>query len=327
MWIRIRAILCVILGCTSWVVGQPTPGGANQAVGGQSEAKLGVGDQISVWARDVEEISNRSYRIEENGEIRFPLIGRMTAAGLTVKELETALLSSLKPLILEPDVHVSVTEFRSHPVSVLGAVHQPGMIQLRDRTTLVQVLSMAGGLATDAGHTVKISRKKEFGRIPLPSAQDDLAGEFSVAEEDLTNVLDGTNPAANLTIRPHDVISVTREELIYVIGEVKRAGGFVLGRREKEISVLQALAKAEGLTRTAAPKKAIILRPVPGAARKGIEINLEQVMKGKSEDVRLRHNDILFVPDNTNRIKSFAVQAAQAVAAITIGVTVVRAGR
>jgi polysaccharide biosynthesis/export protein len=317
----------VALACGLWMVAHAVLAGADEAPPKEPEARLGPGDELTVWVRDAEEINDRKYRIEENGEVRFPLIGRISAAGATVKELEARLVERLKPVILEPDVHISLTDLRSHPVSISGAVHQSGIQQLRDRTTLMQALSAAGGPRVDAGATVRITRRKEYGPILLPSAREDPQGEISLADADLASILDGSGPAARLEIRPHDTITVARAEMIYVMGEVKRAGGFVLGAKEKEISVLQALAMAEGVTATATPKKAMILRPMPGEKRQGIPVDLKRVLAGNSEDLRLKPNDILFVPDNRSTAKRVAVQAAQTVAAVAVGVSVWRLGR
>ena len=315
----------LLLACSMF--GQVIPRGPGDS---SPETKLGSGDEISIWVRDAPEISDRKYRIEENGEIRLPTIGRVEAGGLTVKELEAALLERLKSQIVEPDVQVSVTEFRSHPVMITGAVRQPGVQEIRDRMTLLQVLTAAGGPGTDAGDSVKISRRKEYGRIPLPSVQDDPSGEFSVAEEDLAGVLDGTDAAARLAIRPGDTVSVPRARIVYVMGEVKRSGGFVLDGKSKEVSTLQALAMAEGLnSTTASPKKALILRPMPGGPPQTVPVDLSKLLdgKGKGEDLLLKPNDILFVPDNHSKFKTIALQAAQSAAAVAVGVTVFRMGR
>ncbi|MGQ9633392.1 MAG: polysaccharide biosynthesis/export family protein [Bryobacteraceae bacterium] len=105
---------------------------------------------------------------------------------------------------------VSVTQFRSQPVSVMGAVKQPGVVQLEGHKTLVEILSEAGGLAPDAGYTVTITRRLEYGRIPLPRARDDESGHYNIAEIELNPVMEVRNPQGNSEIRPHDVISVPK---------------------------------------------------------------------------------------------------------------------
>jgi polysaccharide biosynthesis/export protein len=108
--------------------------------------------------------------------------------------------------------------------------------------------------------------------------------------------MEAQNPEENILVKPYDVISVPRAELIYVVGSVRRSGGFVLGERET-ISTLQALALADGADRTASLKHAKIMRAVPGSdQREEIPVDLSKLMAGKGADVPLRADDILFVP-------------------------------
>jgi polysaccharide export outer membrane protein len=224
---------------------------------------LGPDDQISVTVLDVPEISDKVYRIDLNGFIKLPLVtGRIQAAGLTVEQLEDEIAGILKTILKDPQVTISLVAFRSEPVSVLGSVKTPGVVQLQGRSTLVDVLSAVGGLADDAGYTVKIVRHREFGRIPLPSAVDDASGEYSMAEVGASEILEASNPAQNILICPHDEITVPRGEMIYVVGTVPRAGGFILQQRAT-LSVLQALSLAGGTDKGAATKNTKILRPGP----------------------------------------------------------------
>src|SRR5579871_1871649 len=107
------------------------------------------------------------------------MVGRIHVSGLTVDQVENFLKDRLKKYFQDPEVFVYLTELRSQPISVLGAVNNPGVHQLEGHKTLFEVLSLAGGLRSDAGYSVKITRRKEWGKIPLPSAKDDSTGNFS----------------------------------------------------------------------------------------------------------------------------------------------------
>src|SRR5207248_2064666 len=120
-----------------------------------------------------------------------------------------------------------------------------------------EMLSLAGGLDTTAGPTLKITRHLDRGRIPLPNAKDDPTGQFSVAEVSVKSILDARNPAENILVQPNDVISIPRADTIYVLGQVQKAGGFVLNDRE-DVTALQALSMAGGLDRASKPKDAKI---------------------------------------------------------------------
>ena len=189
---------------------------------------LGPDDQITIRAATAEEIAAEPIRIDMSGFIRVPMAGRLRAAGLTVEQLEAELAGRLKNYIWDPDVTVGITEFRSQPVSVIGAVKNPGVHQLQGHKTLVEVLSLAGGLDAAAGPKVKITRRLEWGHIPLKNAVADPTGQFAVAEVSLKAILDAKNPGENIVMRPNDVVSVPRAEMVYVAGQVQKAGGFTL---------------------------------------------------------------------------------------------------
>jgi polysaccharide export outer membrane protein len=122
-----------------------------------------------------------------------------------------------------------------------------------------------------------------------------------VAEIPTASLLSAKNPAENIFVRPNDVIAVPAAEIVYVMGEVRKPGGFTL--REKEtISLLQALSLAEGLARTAAPKRGRILRAAStGVARTEIPVDISKILEGRAPDVPLQPNDILLVPVNAAR--------------------------
>lgn len=276
---------------------------------------LGPDDSIAILAPDAEEIGDKPYRIGDGGYINLPLVGQVRAAGLTLEQLEAELVNRLNAYFKKPAVTVSVAEFRSQPVSVIGAVTTPGVIQLQGNKTLVEILSTAGGLRTDAGHSVKVTRKRQWGRIPLPGATVDPTGRFSIGEVSLKAILEARNPEQNILIRPEDIISVPRADIVYVIGDVSKSGGFVLNDQEN-VSVLQALALAGGLERTAAPQKAKILRPSSGIERRiEIPVDLKKILAGAANDVTMAPEDILFVP--ANRGKKAAMRTLDAV--VTMG--------
>jgi polysaccharide export outer membrane protein len=265
---------------------------------------LGPDDQIVTHAMDVPEVSDKPILIGTNGNITLPMVGRVKAAGLTVEQLEAVLDTRLKQYVKDPQVSVTVVEFRSQPVSVFGAVNKPGVIQLRGRRTLYEILSEAGGPRETAGSTITLTRRRENGDLPLPGAKTDPTGQFSTAELNVQEVLEGKNPAVNIEIKPNDVISVSEADsnMVYVVGDVEHAGGFTLGGRQT-VSALMALSLAGGLGRTAKPDKAMIIRNVPGGAKPvEIAVNLKKILNGKAEDVGLRPQDVLVVPTSSHKV-------------------------
>jgi polysaccharide export outer membrane protein len=281
---------------------------------------LGADDQITLFVSDAEELSGKPMRIDMKGDINLPMAGRIHAGGLTAEQLEVAIQERLRRLFKDPEVVLSITEFRSQPISILGAVNTPGVHQLQGRKNLFEVLSMAGGLRQDAGNKVKITRDIRWGRIPLPNAADDATGEFSVASVSVKSIMNANDPTENIDVKPQDVISVPKADLVYVVGSVHKPGGFVLGENES-ISALQVLSLAEGLDRTAAPDKAKIMRTQSGTTqRTEVGVNLKKLMAGKGTDLSLKADDILFVPDSA--AKSITSRTAEAAIQIATGLAV-----
>jgi polysaccharide biosynthesis/export protein len=297
---------------------------AEAALGPTNEERsyvLGANDRITVRCLNADEFPPSPIRIDGDGQVTLPFVGRIRLAGLTVSEAEGQLTSQLSKFILRPQVALNVVESHSQPVSIFGAVNSPGAYQLEGRKTLAEILSMAGGLRKDAGRTLKLTRRREWGSISLPSVARDATGNFTVAEVDIEELVRGNAPAANIEVRPHDVISVPAAELVYVIGQVRKPGGFTMSGRG-DFTVLQALSMAEGLDRTAAPKKASILRKSPKSGRIEIPVNLQSVLSGRAPDVVLQADDVLFVPDNI--AKSAGMRTLDAIIQTTTGVVIYR---
>ncbi len=272
---------------------------------------LGPDDQITIRVLQAPELAEKPVRVDGNGYIELPFVGRFHAAGLTVDGLRVELTARLGTIIKDPQVSVAVEEFRSQPVSVMGAVNTPGVQQLRGHKTLMEVLTMAGGLRPDSGSSLNITRDLKWGALPLPGARNDSTGRYSVSNVDLKQLIDARDPAENIAICPDDLVTVPRAQMVYVIGEVPKSGGFVLNDRDT-MPLLEALSLAGGLNRsTASPQNGRILRARKGAERVEIPIDLKKVFEGKQEDVELRAGDILFVPSSaTKRASLRALEAA-----------------
>ncbi len=256
---------------------------------------------MDISGPELTDVSNKPVRIDGEGDIEVPLAGRVHVAVLTVQQTERDLDKVLTKYIRNPQVVVNVAEVRSQPVSVLGAVNSPGVHQVQGHKTVLEMLASAGGVRQDAGYSIRITREVEWGCIPLPGAQPDASGKFSVAEVNLRKIMDAKTPEENIQIFPHDVISVPKAEMVYVIGEVHRSGGFVLGEH-KSISVLQALSLAEGLNSGADPRHAKILRLKADAdQREELKVDVKDALNGKKPDFPMQGEDILFIPGSTGK--------------------------
>jgi polysaccharide export outer membrane protein len=272
---------------------------------------LGPYDEVLIQAGDVPELSGKPQRVDPDGDLRLPMIGRVRAAGMTLEQLEADLKNRLKVFIHEPDIVVSVIEFRSQPVSVIGAVSKSGVHQLEGHKTLIEMLSLVGGLSPDAGPIVQITRDRQWGRLPLGDGVIDAADGSTVAAVAVKPLLAGQTPDKNINIRPHDVISVPRAELVYVVGEVAKAGPLPLVAGPS-LSVMEALSSSGGVLRSAAGSHARILRSTAsGQKRTELAVDIVRIMQAKDDDVPLFAGDILVVPDSkSKRAVTRAVEAA-----------------
>jgi len=286
--------------------------------------RIGPEDLLEISVFESPEFSSVA-RVAASGQISLPMLGTVHAAGLTPHGLEAVLIELLRRTYMkDPHVNVFVKEMQSHPVSVFGAVRKPGVLQIRGAKTLVEVLSLAEGLADDAGDTVLLTHHSEPASLiaadstKQPAKQeatpeDELKDASSAADSpsresrtdteeiNLKRLLEYSDPRLNVTVYPGDSVTVPHAGIVYVVGEVRKPGGFQLKGNEKA-TVLQALALAEGLTRTAAKGRARIMRTdQKTGAHTEIRVDLEKILSGKQIDPPLQSRDILFVPNSAGR--------------------------
>lgn len=293
---------------------EPPPSAASPTDQGPGY-RIGRDDVLAVSVLHAPELTV-TVRVTEHGDISLPLLGAVPAAGLTALELETALETRLRDrYIREPDVTVQVTELQSQPISVVGAVKRPGTFQIRGARTLLEVLSLAEGVADHAGDSVVVLRNASTPSghsgdgTPIPaSASTQLSFEVP-----LKALLSSSDPRANVTIHPGDVVNVRAAEIVYVVGAVRKPGAFAV-RGHEPLTVLRAVALGEGLLPTAADGDALVLRTGKSGERVEIAVNLGDVLKGRQRDFALEAQDVLFVP--TSGSKAVARAALEALTRI-----------
>lgn len=276
------------------------------------EYPLSPGDLIKIDVFDIPELS-RKTRISPRGFITMPLIPhRIPAAGLTSYGLGRKIADLLKSrgLVSHPQVSVFVIQRTGQPITVIGSVEHPMVYQAMQPTTLLEVLSAAGGLTSTAGDYVAVSRKGKDGNT-------------HIRRINLQKLIDSGNPDANILLQGGDVVAVPKAGIVYVVGAVMRPGGFVISNENNQMTALKALALAGGIKSPAKPQDAIIIRK-KGKTGKGqeIRVNLKKILDRKSDDVQLMANDILFVPNSAG--KRILAKAAEAALSMTTGIVVLR---
>lgn len=273
----------------------PLPAGASAPV-----PTIGINDSLTIDALGVEEIS-KEWHVNASGKVSLPLVGYMTAAGLTQEQFEADLTARLSKYVKEPQVSVFISESRSRPVVIAGAVQSPGQIQVDGRATLLAVLAQVGG-PKDAGPSVTVTRPVERGTIPYPGAAIDDEGEFASVVIPLVEVLDGSTRAANLRIQPFDrvTVSTVKPEVpkIYIAGDVAKPGMIELVQL-KSLSIALLYAQAGGKTPTSKLSDTIVVHVNEKGERTTTEtVDLDKVIKGTAEDFQLVAGDIVVVPSS-----------------------------
>lgn len=220
---------------------------------------LGPEDEVSVMVWDHPDLT-RKIRINLEGRISFPLIGEFRAGGLTPLELERRLRALLADgYLVDPQVSIQVTEYRSQKIFVIGAVNSPGMYPLTRKTTLVEALAMAGGVKEDADQEITIVRPKG-GRLLQNAVFPEDADPSEVTRIRLTDVLEGEIGRKEFAVSM-DTVFVPKIKVFYVTGEVKRPGQYTF---VKGMTVLQAISTAGGFTDKAARRKVQVVRERDG---------------------------------------------------------------
>jgi polysaccharide export outer membrane protein len=282
---------------------------------------LGAGDLIHVEVFDVPELS-RDARISVSGEIGFPLVHeRIRAAGLTPFQLEQRIQEVLieNGLVSHPQVSVFVKDQNSQPVTIIGAVARPMTYQVLRPTTLLELIANAGGITDNAGTVILITRptQKESVKPVSDAFEGDSDSAAKTIRIQLQDLLSTGDTLFNIPVYGGDVVNVPAAGMVYVLGRgITQPGGYVLQSRGQDLTVLKAVALAHGLGGFSKPDDAVIYRLDPKTGeREAIPVHIKQIEKNKAEDVTMKSNDILYVPDNV----ALRIAAKGAEAALQIG--------
>jgi polysaccharide export outer membrane protein len=304
------------------------------------DVTIGSGDLLHIDVFDVPELS-RDVRVTDTGEISYPLIPeRVQVAGLSPFQLERKFEDILaeKGLVSHPQVTVFIKEQFSQPVSVVGAVNHTMVYQITHPTTLLEVLSAAGGVADAAGSVVIVTRpsssthrEQVVNASAIDSAGDPPGNrtESQTADEQkitirLQDLLESGDSVYNIPIYGGDTITVPPAGIVYILGfGVAQPGGYVLQGHGEQITVLKALALAHGLTSFAKADSAVIMRTnAATGGRDQIPVRVKAIEDRKTDDVALNSNDILYIPDSAG--KKALAHGASAALGIGAGVALFR---
>ncbi len=298
---RIRALFAAVVSLLflcghASAQSNATPLHAGQAASGVSaeEYTIGPGDVLSVSIPEAPEFGGK-FRVSDSGLLEIgALPSPIQAEGESPMQLAHTIRQALidAKQLRDPKVTVFVEEFHGRRVTVLGAVVKPAAYPLEGRTTVLDALSLAGGVLPGSGNTVTIVRG-------AASAEASGTSVGSVQIIDMSRLVKGEDTSLNVEVQNGDVINVSGAQVVYVVGAVIKPGGFVMSNPSAGVSVVQAVAMAEGFTYVAATGRAFIIRnSTSDAARQEIPVDISHRLSGKLADVLLAPNDILYVPES-----------------------------
>jgi polysaccharide export outer membrane protein len=285
-----RLTLSLFVCAFSVAYGQVRPGAGSDPAGNLPIQKIGANDLISISVYDAPELT-RAVRVSAAGLISVPMLHeKIRAEGLMPSDLEVAIGNALKAeeVLVEPLVTVTITEYHSRPISVMGSVKRPITFQAEAPVTLLDALARAEGLTLEAGPVILLTQAALDGdsirrvqRIPVNA------------------LIDAAKPEMNVMLTGGEEILVPALGRVFVVGNVKRPGVFSL-RDAGEGTVLQMVALAEGLAPYSA-RLAYIYRRARDGSRTEVPVELDSILKRKHADVAVLADDILYIPDNKTR--------------------------
>ena len=265
-------------------------------------------DLVDVFVMDVPEVT-RTYRISSNGFLTLPLLPEpIAAAGLPLNQLSHLIAAKFREagMLNNAQVTVSLRETRLHSVIISGSVRRPQAYPVYGPTKLLDLLTQAGGLADDAGNEAIVTRGQTglqlAGGEGNPTAEADSTPKEQTFTLDIKKLVETGEDKTNIILYPGDRVTVQRAALIYVLGAVNRPGGYALRDPREQVTVLKALAMAGDTTSAAKKKHITVLRKDPAAPegkRQEIAVNLKAMLTGKTADLKLQSDDILYVPESS----------------------------
>lgn len=271
----------------------------------KTDLLIGVGDLLEISVYGAPDFDKREVRVDSSGSISLPLIPTVKVAGLTIQSAEELLAKQFSDggYFADPRVSVFEKEYATQGISVLGEVQKPGIYPLLGERKLLDVLSIAGGTTPKAGTTVTVTHRAH--------PQEPVSVSLSYSGNDASQ----NNPV----IYPGDTVVVSKAGIVYVVGDVHQPSGIPIDKAE--LTVLQAIALAQGTNPTAALKDLRLVRTTP-SGREQTPINLKRILEAKAPDIKLQADDIIFVPTST--AKSATRRSLEAIVQTATGVAIYR---
>ncbi len=247
--------------------------------------------EISIFEWEMrEETKTLEFRVSESGMISLPALGPVAVANKSIQDIQRTIEAELsqKGVLQNPRVGVSMKEYRSRRIAVVGAVNAPGVYAIHENvSTLMDMVTLAGGMSTSAGQIAHVLRKQQGNDEPLRIVVD-LEELFDEGKFDLNVVLQGD-----------DIIYIPQAPLIFVYGNVRQPGGFALHR---SMRMVEAVALAGGLASRADKRNCFLVRRVGKSGEQVTKVNLKAIERGKAPNPYLQEGDVVHVPESPSLV-------------------------
>ena len=263
---------------------------------------LGAKDVLEITVFDEKELL-RIVEVDADGTIRFPLLRQIQIGGLTIRQAEKKMEQALgDQFLVNPHVSIKVSQYNSQKVYVLGAIAKPGFYSLTGKTTVLEIISQAGGITQQGGKELVLVRGAADKNLPLDKMLQEKQGQDLL--EDFTKhvdtppiiidghrLLDKGDTSLNYALEGGDILYIPNFRKVFVLGEVKRPGGITY---YEGLTLLKAVTLAGGLT-PMGKSKVMVTRIVNGNEQK-FKVNLNKIIKDIKKDIPLLAEDVIVVP-------------------------------
>jgi polysaccharide export outer membrane protein len=340
--------LLIIASCTAFASGLQTsrgqsagvsPSGSAAQPGGRGsnavlvspleDYRIGPNDVIDVQIENAPEMS-RTFRVTAAGTFLMPYVGRVTAVKKTTEEVAQLIADSLRgDYLKDPKVVVTVKEFNSRSFFIQGSVRSPGVFQIEGRPSMLELITLAGGLSEKHGANAYIIRriKTPEQKEPEPNLEKTTAAKGANAEQEppeetakyelksanINGLLKG-HFDQDVLLEPGDIINIPPSDVFFVAGEVNAPGSFAL---TEGTTLRQAISLAQGTNYKAALNRGVVYRENAAGKREEVHVDVGAVMNGKKDDVLIMANDIIMVPNSRTKTLGGALLKAFGLTTIT----------
>jgi polysaccharide biosynthesis/export protein len=268
---------------------------------------VGPEDQLGIVIFGQDNLG-RDLRVNGQGEIAMPLVGVVKVAGMTPQEVQKRLEELYNArFLVNPQITVTVKEFRHQRVAVTGAVAKPGSYEIIGPRTLMEVLSLAGGFSNlgtptggaQAGDVVNVIRRQDTpaqAKTVKTGTLQPFAPKTETLVIDLRRLISGKEPQLNIMVRKGDVVNVPFAGTAYVLGAVKKPGNIAV---KENLTVSQAVAMAGGIDPMIGSDNITIMRFDDQGKPISINTNLDRIIARNDQDFPIKDSDVVVVNEST----------------------------